>query len=134
MWAAQRSADPPGEVDHLGRCGHDGFWPAVGDGGAIRLSRKKVLAIAGDGGFQMTLVELATIRRCNLPLKILVMDNKYLGMVRQWQELFFDNRYSGVDLSDNPDFAALARVYGLEAFHAERREPMGKTLSAWWNT
>ena len=95
---------------------------------------QRVLAICGDGGFQMTMAELATVARCKLPLKILIMDNKYLGMVRQWQELFFDNRYSAVDLSDNPDFAALARVYGLKAFTLDHVDEMSSTLSAWWNS
>lgn len=91
----------------------------------------RVVAIVGDGGFQMTMAEMATIRRMNLPVKVLIMDNKYLGMVRQWQQMFFDRRYSAVDLSDNPDFAALARVYGFEAFTLSERTKIRAFLERW---
>lgn len=94
----------------------------------------RVVAIVGDGGFQMSLAEMATIRRCGLPVKIVVLDNKFLGMVRQWQELFFDQRYHGVDMSDNPDFAALARVYGLGAWTVRRASELGATLYDWWTS
>ena len=73
-----------------------------------------VVAIVGDGGFQMTLFELSTAVFHKLPVKILIIDNKYLGMVRQWQELFYDDRLSGVDLEGNPDFVKLAEAYGAK--------------------
>ena len=76
-----------------------------------------VIAVVGDGGFQMTLSELSTVAIHKLPVKILVIDNKYLGMVRQWQELFINNRYSGVDMEGNPDFVKLADAYGVKGFH-----------------
>ena len=81
-----------------------------------------VVAIVGDGGFQMTLCELATAAINKQPVKVLVIDNKYLGMVRQWQELFFDNRLSGVDLEGNPDFVKLAESYGVKGFHMNKPE------------
>jgi len=65
--------------------------------------------------------ELATIRRYRLPLKIVLLDNSQLGMVRQWQELFFDENFSEIDLSDNPDFAEVARAFGIEAFTIDHR-------------
>jgi len=74
-----------------------------------------VVAIVGDGGFQMSFGELATIARFALPVKILLIDNRRLGMVRQWQELFYEQRYSATDLSDNPDFVMIARAYGIGA-------------------
>ena len=80
------------------------------------------LAICGDGGFQMNIQELATLRRYQIPVKILLLDNAMLGLVRQWQELFFDGNYSEVDLSDNPDFVEVANAFGIEAFGIERRE------------
>ena len=73
-----------------------------------------VVAIVGDGGFQMTAQELTTAFIHKLPVKVFILDNKYLGMVRQWQELFFDNRLSGVDLTGNPDFVKLAEAYGVK--------------------
>ncbi|NKB71098.1 MAG: biosynthetic-type acetolactate synthase large subunit [Candidatus Latescibacteria bacterium] len=88
-----------------------------------------VVAIAGDGGFQMTMCELATAALHKLPIKILVMDNRYLGMVRQWQNLFFDNRLSGVDLEGNPDFVKLAEAFGAKGFHLRRTADIDKILT-----
>ena len=87
-----------------------------------------VATIVGDGGFQMTMCELATAALHKLPIKILVMDNRYLGMVRQWQNLFFDNRLSGVDLEGNPDFVKLAEAYGIRGFHLRRTADIDKVL------
>ncbi|NOX60322.1 MAG: acetolactate synthase large subunit, partial [Planctomycetes bacterium] len=134
MWAAQRvRCSDPKKFITSGGAGTMGYGLPSAMGAQTACPDQRVVAICGDGGFQMTMAELATIARCKTPVKILIMDNKYLGMVRQWQEMFFDNRYSAVDLSDNPDFAALARVYGLEAFTLERVEEMSSVLSAWWN-
>jgi acetolactate synthase-1/2/3 large subunit len=72
-----------------------------------------VLCISGDGGFQMNIQELATVRRLDLPIKLVIIDNKYLGMVRQWQQLFYDRNYAETDLSDNPDFVEIARAYRI---------------------
>ena len=74
----------------------------------------------------MTLFELSTAAIHKLPLKILVLNNSYLGMVRQWQELFFDERLSGVDLEGNPDFVKLAEAYGVKAFRMESSEDVEK--------
>jgi acetolactate synthase-1/2/3 large subunit len=133
MWAAQRSwpADPRKWISS-GGAGTMGFGLPSAMGAQFACPEQQVVAIVGDGGFQMTMAELATIRRCNVPVKVLVLDNKYLGMVRQWQEMFFDHRYSAVDLSDNPDFAALARVYKIPAFTLDRREQIESQLRAWW--
>jgi acetolactate synthase-1/2/3 large subunit len=76
---------------------------------------RDVLMVAGDGGFQMNIQELATIKKYNLPVKMVVLDNGYLGMVRQWQELLCQKRYSGTDMCGNPDFAAIARAYDIKA-------------------
>jgi acetolactate synthase-1/2/3 large subunit len=89
-----------------------------------------VIAVVGDGGFQMTLSELATAAVNKLPIKILIINNKYLGMVRQWQALFFENRYSGVDLEGNPNFVKLAEAYGMKGFRIKRNADVGKTLEA----
>ena len=95
--------------------------------------QRPVLMISGDGGFQMNLQELATIRRYRLPVKMLVMDNAYLGMVRQWQELLYDSRYSGTLMDDNPSFAALAEVMGIPGRtirHPEEVEAALRELAA----
>jgi acetolactate synthase I/II/III large subunit len=70
----------------------------------------------------MNIQELATLNRYKIPVKVIVLDNARLGMVKQWQELFFGERYSEVDLSDNPDFAVLARAFGIPAITVERRD------------
>jgi acetolactate synthase-1/2/3 large subunit len=88
-----------------------------------------VVAVVGDGGFQMTLFELSTAVLEKLPIIILVLNNHYLGMVRQWQELFFDNRESGVDLEGNPDFVKLAEAYGATGYNLKRAADVRKILS-----
>ena len=88
----------------------------------------EVWAIVGDGGFQMTMCELATAAIHKLPLKVLIINNHYLGMVRQWQELFFENRLSGVDLEGNPDFVKLASAYGIKGFYIRKSEEVDAVL------
>jgi acetolactate synthase-1/2/3 large subunit len=80
-----------------------------------------VITVSGDGSIMMNVQELATLRRYRLPLRIVLLDNAQLGMVRQWQELFFDENFSEIDLSDNPDFAEVARSFGIEAFTIDHR-------------
>jgi acetolactate synthase-1/2/3 large subunit len=105
-----------------------GFPAAIG--AQFAMPNKKVWAIVGDGGFQMTLAELATAAIHKLPVKILIINNSYLGMVRQWQELFFDNRLSGVDLEGNPDFVKLAGAYGIKAWRVRRPAEVDRVLKA----
>jgi acetolactate synthase-1/2/3 large subunit len=76
----------------------------------------------------MNVQELATLRRYGLPVKIVLLDNPALGMVRQWQELFFDKRYSEIDLSDNPDFAAVAAAFGVQARYVDRADAVEDAL------
>jgi acetolactate synthase-1/2/3 large subunit len=84
----------------------------------------------GDGGFQMTMSELATACIHKLPLKVLVLNNHYLGMVRQWQQLFYDDRKSGVDLEGNPDFARLAETYpGALGLTLRRKRDVTRVLT-----
>ncbi|HZT73687.1 MAG TPA: biosynthetic-type acetolactate synthase large subunit [Terriglobales bacterium] len=114
MWAAQRfRADAPFGFMTSGGLGAMGFALPAAIGAQLARPQAAVLCISGDGGFQMNVQELATIRRCSAPLKLLVLDNKYLGMVRQWQQLFYQRNYAETDLSDNPDFVALAAAYGI---------------------
>ena len=72
-----------------------------------------VLVISGDGGFQLNIQELATVRRLGTPIKMVIIDNKYLGMVRQWQQLFYSRNYAETDLSDNPEFVEIAKAYRI---------------------
>ena len=111
-----------------GGSGTMGFGFPAAIGAQFGCPDKVVAAVVGDGGFQMTLCELATAALHKLPIKILILDNKYLGMVRQWQNLFFDNRLSGVDLEGNPDFVKLAESYGIKGFHLRRTADIDKIL------
>ena len=87
-----------------------------------------VIAVVGDGGFQMTMFELATAANHKLPIKVLIINNRYLGMVRQWQQLFFDNRESGVDMVGNPDFVRIGEAYGIKGFHLRRTGDIKRVL------
>ena len=90
-----------------------------------------VISIAGDGSFQMNIQELATVAQYNIPVKVIILNNKYLGMVRQWQELFFDRRYSQTDISVQPDFVKVAEAYGIKGYRLEdpkEVEPFLKSL------
>ena len=89
-----------------------------------------MFAIVGDGGFQMTMPELATVKRYQVPVKIVLIDNRNLGMVRQWQELFYDERYSATNLSDNPDFCTIASAYDIESFRISGPEDARATLAS----
>ncbi len=113
MWAAQfYKIHNTHQWLSSGGAGTMGFGMPAAIGAQFALPKKQVVAFVGDGGFQMTLYELATACIYKLPIKIIVLNNHYLGMVRQWQELFYDNRESGVDLEGNPDFVKLAESYG----------------------
>jgi acetolactate synthase-1/2/3 large subunit len=81
-----------------------------------------VVTIVGDGCFQMNCQELATVAVYNLPVKICIINNGYLGMVRQWQELFFDKRYSHTDINQGPDFVKLAEAFGVKAIRVTKPE------------
>jgi acetolactate synthase-1/2/3 large subunit len=111
-----------------GGAGTMGFGFPAAIGAQLAQPDKAVWAVVGDGGFQMTLCELATAAIHKLPVKVLIINNNYLGMVRQWQELFFDNRLSGVDLEGNPDFVKLAEAYGIKGFRIKRAADVDRVL------
>ena len=130
MWAAQfYKIDQPYNWISSGGAGTMGFGFPAAIGAQLARPEDTVIAVVGDGGYQMTLCELATVALHKLPVKILVLNNHYLGMVRQWQELFFDNRESGVNLEGNPDFVKLAEAYGIKGFNIKRPADVGKILN-----
>lgn len=121
MWVAQhmRFGHP---TNHLssGGLGTMGFSLPAAIGAQIARPNDPVFVVCGDGSFMMNVQELATIKRFQLPIKIIIVDNQRLGMVRQWQELFFNGRYSETDLSDNPDFTMLAKAFDIPAYYVEQ--------------
>ena len=130
MWAAQFF-----KVNHRnnwlssGGAGTMGFGLPAAIGAQFGRPKDTVVMFAGDGGFQMTMSELATACNHKLPIKVIVMNNHYLGMVRQWQELFYDDRRSGVDLEGNPDFAEIADSYGALGLTLKRPADVRKVLT-----
>ncbi len=123
MWVAEHCHFRRPE-QHLtsGGLGTMGYGLPAAIGAQLGRPEARVVNVSGDGSIMMNLQELATLRRYNIPVKIVLLDNRALGMVRQWQELFFKRRYSEVDLSDNPDFVRLAESFGFPAFRLEREE------------
>ncbi len=129
MWAAQfYKTDEPYNWLSSGGAGTMGFGFPASIGAQLARKDKTVIAVVGDGGFQMTLNELSTAFNWNLPIKILLINNMYLGMVRQWQDMFYENRLSGVDLKGNPDFVKLAQAYGCKGFRIRRSADVRRIL------
>ena len=131
MWAAQFFRTDEGR-DWLssGGAGTMGYGFPAAIGAQLARPGETVVAIVGDGGFQMTECELSTAALQKTPVKILIIDNKYLGMVRQWQDIFFNNRLSGVAMENNPDFVKLAEAYGLKGFHISKVDEVRTILQA----
>ena len=129
MWSAQFiKFNNPYTILTSGGAGTMGFGLPAAIGAQVANPDKKVLAIVGDGGFQMTFQELMLIKEYNLPVKIFIINNSYLGMVRQWQELFNDRRYSSVDLSYNPDFIKIGEAYGIKSIQLKTKKDLKKHL------
>ena len=129
MWAAQYlTFKNPDTIVTSGGAGTMGFGVPAAMGAQVGARDKKVVLIVGDGGFQMTLEEIMMIRQYNLPVKIVLINNSFLGMVRQWQELFKDRRYSFVELECNPDFVKIAEAYGIKSERLKTKEDLKNRL------
>jgi len=111
-----------------GGLGTMGFALPAAIGAKVGAPERTVVAIIGDGGFQMTLQELGTIMQCNIDVKIIILNNEFLGMVRQWQELFHERRYSFTDIQ-SPDFVALAKAYNIDGQRVSEREKLKGALT-----
>jgi acetolactate synthase I/II/III large subunit len=112
-----------------GGMGTMGFGLPAGLGAKIGRPDKEVITFVGDGGFQMTIQELGTIMQYNVPVKIIVLNNNYLGMVRQWQDMFFDKRYASTKMV-NPDFIMIAKAYNIPGRNVTKREDLLSSLKA----
>jgi acetolactate synthase-1/2/3 large subunit len=105
-----------------------GYGLPAAMGAQAAFAERQVIAICGDGGFQMNLQELATLVQNKLPVKICIMNNNYLGMVRQWQELFFEKRYSQTVMDLPIDFVKLAEAFGATGFTVSKPEDVEETI------
>jgi acetolactate synthase-1/2/3 large subunit len=109
-----------------------GFALPAAIGAKFGAPERTVVAVIGDGGFQMTLQELGTIMQTGLDVKILILNNQFLGMVRQWQQLFNDKRYSFVDIQ-SPDYVQLVKAYGIEGNRINERSAIQSALATMLN-
>jgi acetolactate synthase-1/2/3 large subunit len=116
-----------------GGLGTMGFALPAAIGAKFAAPDREIIAIIGDGGFQMNIQELAVIAQEKLPVKIVILNNSYLGMVRQWQELFFEERYSFTELH-NPDFIGIATAYGIAGHRVENRAELEEAITEMLNS
>ncbi len=129
MWLAQYYGfKQPRSHISSGGLGAMGFGFPAAIGAAVGCPGRQVWSITGDGGFQMNLQELATVKSYNIPVKVAIINNSFLGMVRQWQELFFDRHYSHSDLHTNPDFVKIAEAYGVRGLRVTKEEELAPAL------
>jgi acetolactate synthase-1/2/3 large subunit len=125
MWTAQyfHFAKPRRWINS-GGLGTMGFGLPAAMGAQVGCPDERVVCIAGDGSVQMNIQELATCAQEGIPIKVFIMNNGYLGMVRQWQELFWDKRYSHVEMGQWPDFVKLAEAYGATGMRFEDKKTL----------
>lgn len=127
MWSALHlTYRNPNSIISSGGGGTMGFGLPSAIGAQIACPDKKIISIVGDGGFQMNIQELILLKAYRLPVKVFIMNNSYLGMVRQWQELFHERRYSEVNLEINPDFVKVAEAYGVKSVTLKSEEDLEK--------
>jgi acetolactate synthase-1/2/3 large subunit len=123
----------PNSLVTSGGMGTMGFGLPAGIGAALGAPGKTVISFLGDGGFQMNVQELGTILQYKIPLKIIILNNSFLGMVRQWQDMFFSKRYASTELV-NPDFVMIARAYGIEGAKVSDRDDLQESLQKMLDT
>jgi len=129
MWAAQHfKYHRPRTWISSGGLGTMGYGFPAAIGAQVAFPDKLVIDVAGDGSIQMNIQELATAVSYNLPVKIVILNNSFLGMVRQWQELFYDKNYCSTCLQHSPDFVMLARAYGAEGYRIDKNEDVEPVL------
>ena len=129
MWTAQFfHFDRPGKFVTSGGLGTMGFGLPAAIGAQVACPDELVVDVAGDGSIQMNIQEMATAVQCGLPVKVVILNNGYLGMVRQWQELFYEKRYACTCMAGQPDFVKLAEAYGATGLRATRSEEVQSVL------
>ncbi|WMY74253.1 acetolactate synthase 2 catalytic subunit [Buttiauxella selenatireducens] len=135
MWTAQHmSFTRPENFITSSGLGTMGFGLPAAVGAQVARPNDTVICISGDGSFMMNVQELGTVKRKQLPLKIVLLDNQRLGMVRQWQQMFFSERYSETNLSDNPDFLTLASAFGIPGLHITHKDQVEAAIDTMLNS
>jgi acetolactate synthase-1/2/3 large subunit len=135
MWTAQFFRfTRPRTLLTSGGLGTMGFGLPAAMGAQVAFPGRQVIAVCGDGGFQMNMQEIATLVQNRLPVKVCIMNNNYLGMVRQWQELFFDKRYSNTVMDLPIDFVMLAKAFGAQGFQATKPEEVQEIIAKAFKT
>ncbi|WP_017443929.1 acetolactate synthase 2 catalytic subunit [Gayadomonas joobiniege] len=134
MWVAQHMLfSSPRNHLSSGGAGTMGFGLPAAIGAQVARPDSVSVVVSGDGSFMMNVQELGTIKRFNLPVKIVLLDNQRLGMVKQWQELFFDERYSETNLSDNPDFVTLAKAFNIASLSISQSDQVESAIDTMIN-
>ena len=129
MWVAQfYTFTKPRTLLTSGGLGTMGYGFPASIGAQFAFPDKKVITVAGDGSLQMNIQELGTVVANKLPIKVVILNNRHLGMVRQWQELFYNQNYSSTNMEAQPDFVKLAEAYGAEGYRIEKGEDLRATL------
>jgi acetolactate synthase-1/2/3 large subunit len=129
MWAAQfYRFNEPNTFLTSGGLGAMGFGLPAAIGAQLACPDRTVVNVAGDGSIQMNIQELGTIVHYGLPVKVVILNNLYLGMIRQWQELYYGRRYSHSDMTQAPDFVKLAEAYGIKGLRADKPNEVKRVL------
>ena len=128
LWSADNYVMKHGRFLTTGGFGTMGYSIPAAIGVRAALPDTQIVAVCGDGSFQMSLMELATMRQWDLPIKFVIMRNGYLGLVREYQHHTYHDRYSGVSLDGSPDFEKIAEAYGLDYFHLEHNDEMEQRI------
>ena len=135
MWAAQYYGfDKPRRWINSGGLGTMGFGLPSAIGAKVACPDEQVVCLAGDGSLIMNIQELATCVTEKIPVKVFLMNNGYMGMVRQWQELFWDRRYSSVEMGSSPDWVKLAEAFGAKGMRCENSADLEEQMARRWST
>ena len=130
MWAAQYYLfDKPRKWATSGGLGTMGYGMPAAIGAKLGNPDQAVVAIVGDGAFQMTMQEMALLMNNAVPLKVVILNNHFLGMVRQWQDLFYEKRFTATELSASPDFVMLSQAYGVEALRLDKPDDLESAIT-----
>ena len=128
MWSADNYITKRGRFLTTGGQGTMGYSIPAAIGAKLSDENRQVVAVCGDGGFQMSMMELGTMRQHHVPIKIVIIQNNYLGLVREYQHKTYHDRYMAVSLEGSPDYEKIAEAYGMPYYYLEKNEDIEKTV------